>query len=242
MAKTFGAVLGKQSGRIGQIVGRVTRGKQYFAALPTVAKDRKVSSKEQDVRLKFKTLTQLAKGFKQGIKVSLERYAKYAPYITPYNHFVKINKDTVHVEGGVAEIEYGAILLAPEGGDIPAVGFSAASFDEPLRVSVAFTPNSDVPMADADDNVYLFVYEPESGQGILSRHPSSAAPQPSRCVSPAPGAASPSTSTASPSAPAATTSASAPPPPSSAPAMWGKRLEVRLEVRGYRLWVIGYRV
>ena len=168
MAKTFGAVLGKQSGRIGQIVGRVTRGKQYFAALPTVAKDRKVSSKEQDVRLKFKTLTQLAKGFKQGIKVSLERYAKYAPYITPFNHFVKINKDTVHVEGGVAEIEYGAILLAPEGGDIPAVGFSAASFDEPLRVSVAFTPNSDVPMADADDNVYLFVYEPESGQGILS--------------------------------------------------------------------------
>ena len=99
MAKTFGAVLGKQSGRIGQIVGRVTRGKQYFAALPTVAKDRKVSSKEQDVRLKFKTLTQLAKGFKQGIKVSLERYAKYAPYITPYNHFVKINKDTVHVYG-----------------------------------------------------------------------------------------------------------------------------------------------
>ena len=158
MAKTFGAVLGKQSGRIGQIVGRVTRGKQYFAALPTVAKDRKVSSKEQDVRLKFKTLTQLAKGFKQGIKVSLERYAKYAPYITPFNHFVKINKDAVHVEGGVAEIEYGAILLAPEG----------ASFDEPLRVSVAFTPNSDVPMADADDNVYLFVYEPESGQGILS--------------------------------------------------------------------------
>ena len=168
MSKTFGAVLGKQSGRIGQIVGRVTRGKQYFAALPTVAKDRKVSSREQDVRLKFKTLTQLAKGFKQGIKVSLERYAKYAPYITPYNHFVKINKDTVHVEGGVAEIEYGAILLAPEGGDIPAVGFNAASFDEPLRVSVAFTPNSDVPMADADDNVYLFVYEPESGQGILS--------------------------------------------------------------------------
>ena len=136
------------------------------------------------MRLKFKTLTQLAKGFKQGIKVSLERYAKYAPYITPYNHFVKINKDAVHVEGGVAEIEYGAILLAPEGGDIPAVGFSAASFDEPLRVSV-----------------------------------SSAAPQPSRCVSPAPGAASPSTSTASPSAPAATTSASAPPPPTSEPEM-----------------------
>ena len=80
MAQTFGAVLGKQSGRVGQIVGRVTRGKQYFAALPTVAKDRKVSSREQDVRLKFKTLTQLAKGFKQGIKVSLERYAKYAPY------------------------------------------------------------------------------------------------------------------------------------------------------------------
>ena len=54
MAKTFGAVLGKQSGRIGQIVGRVTRGKQYFAALPTVAKDRKVSSREQDVRLKLR--------------------------------------------------------------------------------------------------------------------------------------------------------------------------------------------
>ena len=168
MAKTFGAVLGKQSGRIGQIVGRVTRGKQYIAALPTVAKDRKVSSKEQDVRLKFKTLTQLAKGFKQGIKVSLKRYAKYAPYITPYNHFVKLNKDAVHVVDGVAEVDYGNILLAPEGGDIPAVGFGQADFTEPLTAKVDFAPNSDVPGTDAADQVYLLVYEPSSGQGLLS--------------------------------------------------------------------------
>ena len=168
MAKTFGAVLGKQSGRIGQIVGRVTRGKQFYAALPTVAKDRKPSAKEQDVRLKFKTLTQLAKGFKQGIRVSLERYAKYAPYINTFNHFVKINKAFVHAEGGIAEVEYGSLLLAPESGDIPGVGFSAASFEEPQRVSVTFTPNSDVPMADSADDVYLFIYEPESNSGMLS--------------------------------------------------------------------------
>ena len=169
MAKTFGAVLGKQSGRIGQIVGRVTRGKQYFAALPTVAKDRKVSSREQDVRLKFKTLAQLAKGFKQGIKVSLERYAKYAPYITPFNHFVKINKDAVSAVGGTVEVDYGNIILAPQGGDIPSVGFGTADFEEPLTVKVPFTPNSDVPGADTADQVYIFVYEPESGTGVLAQ-------------------------------------------------------------------------
>ena len=169
MAKTFGAVLGKQSGRIGQIVGRVTRGKQYFAALPTVAKDRKVSTKEADVRLKFKTLAQLAKGFKQGIKVSLERYAKYAPYITPFNHFVKINKGAVTAQGGTVEVDYGNILMTPEGGDIPAVGFGTADFEEPLTVKVPFTPNSDVPGADTADQVYIFVYEPESGTGVLAQ-------------------------------------------------------------------------
>ena len=169
MAKTFGAVLGKQSGRIGQIVGRVTRGKQYFAALPTVAKDRKVSSREQDVRLKFKTLTQLAKGFKQGIKVSLERYAKYAPYITPFNHFVKINKDAVSAVGGTVEVDYGNLLLAPQGGDIPGVGFGTPDFEEPLLVKVPFTPNSDVPGADTADQVYIFVYEPEGNSGVLAQ-------------------------------------------------------------------------
>ena len=168
MAKTFGAVLGKQSGRIGQIVGRVTRGKQFYAALPTVAKDRKPSSKETDVRLKFKTLTQLAKGFKQGIKVSLEHYAKYAPYINTFNHFVKLNKGAVTAQGGTVEVDYGTILLTPEGGDIPAVGFGTADFEEPLTVKVPFTANSDVPGAAASDEVYLFVYEPESHAGVLS--------------------------------------------------------------------------
>ena len=166
MSQNFGAVLGKQSGKIGPIVGRIVNGKQFYAARPSSRKNKELSPKEKDARLKFSVLGRLGRAFRNASKLGLSGYIKAAPYRNPVSAFSKKNTDSVHCADGIAEIEFGSIICAE--GILPQVGFSAANFDEPLQVSVAFSPNSDVPDADADDDIYLFVLEPESNQGILS--------------------------------------------------------------------------
>lgn len=166
MAKTFGAVLGKQSGTIGQIVGRITNGKQFYAARPAVKGERPLTPKEVDARLKFKLLTALSMGMAPAVRIGLARFKNIEPYVSPRAYFSRINSENIAVSGGTSEIEYAQMQLAR--GPIPEVGFGTADFEEPLTVKVPFTANSGVPGADTNDEVYVFVYEPESNKGILS--------------------------------------------------------------------------
>lgn len=166
MAKTFGAVLGKQSGTIGQIVGRITNGKQFYAARPAVKGERPLTPKEVDARLKFKLLTALSMGMAPALHIGLGRFKNIEPYVSPRAYFSRINKDVVAVSGGTSEIDYGQIEVAR--GPIPEVGFGTCDFEEPLTVKVPFTANTDIPGASANDEVYIYVYEPESNRGVLS--------------------------------------------------------------------------
>lgn len=164
MGKINQGILDGFNGKVGTVVGYKVHGKKVMRAYVDKVKDPR-TAKQLDARLRFKTLAAIAVGFLTAGKKGLENVAKSWRH-TVANSFMRINQGSVHAEGGVAEVEYGSLVCSL--GPLPQVGFSAASFEEPLHVSVAFTPNSDTPGADADDNVYLFVYEPESGQGLLS--------------------------------------------------------------------------
>ena len=164
MGKINQGILDGFSGKVGTVVGYKVRGKKVMRAYVDKVKNPR-TKKQLDVRLRFKTLVELATGFLSATRIGLDRVAASLRN-TVSNTFMCINQGSVHATDGVAEVEYGSLQCSL--GPLPQVGFSAASFDEPLQVSVAFSPNSDTPGADADDDVYLFVYEPVSGQGLLS--------------------------------------------------------------------------
>jgi signal transduction histidine kinase len=63
-------------------------------------------------------------------------------------------------------IDYSGITLCD--GPLPTVGFNAPNFDTPGQVTVSFNANLDINSASADDKVFVFVYCPDAGQGILS--------------------------------------------------------------------------
>lgn len=167
MAEIRGNLFGGFTGKLGKTYGRYVHGVNLGAIMPTKRGDKKASAQQKDLMLRFATLGTMASGFLNAIRIGLKVVAKsMGPLVSEFDAFVRINKDTVHVEGGIAEVEYGSVLLSK--GSLPMVGFMAASFDEPLRISVHFTPNSETPGADADDDVYLVVYEPESKQALMS--------------------------------------------------------------------------
>ena len=166
MAQIRGNLFGGFTGKLGLTYGRYVHGVNLGANMPTKRKDAKTSAQQKDLMLRFAKLGTMASGFLNAIKLGLKVAAKsMGPLVSEFDAFVKLNKDSVSVEGGIAEVDYGDIKIAK--GSLPQVGFKPASFEEPLRVSVDWVPNSDTPGADGDDNVYLVVYEPESQQAVM---------------------------------------------------------------------------
>ena len=167
MSRTTGAVIGKQSGKLGDIYGAVVHGHQTYRAMPTKRpKSYKPSAAESDRRERFKTLTQLASVFNPASKVGFDKYRWIKPFIAPFNYFTMINKEAVIVMGGEAEVDFGSIKLAK--GTLPQVGFGNADFTEPLRVTCTWQTTSDFPGADAQDKVWIVIYQPDTKALIMS--------------------------------------------------------------------------
>lgn len=167
MAQIRGNLFGGFTGKLGLTYGRYVHGVNLGANMPTKRGDKKASAQQKDLMERFAALGTMASGFLNAIRMGLKVAAKtMGPLVSEFDAFVRINKDAVHVEGGRPDVDFGDIKIAK--GNLPPVGFSAASFEEPLRVSVTFTPNSDSIGADAGDNVYLVLYEPQSKQSVMS--------------------------------------------------------------------------
>lgn len=167
MGQLRGNLFGGFTGKMGVMYARYVHGVNLSAAMPQKRGTAKATAQQKDLWERFAALGVLASAFLKACRLGLKVAAKtMGPLVSEFDAFVKINKDQVRVEGGVAEIEYSGLLIAK--GHLPQVGFSAPNFDEPLRISVAWTPNSDVPGADADDEVYLAILQPDSNQCVLA--------------------------------------------------------------------------
>ena len=167
MSRTSGAVIGKQSGKLGDIYGAIVHGHQTYRAMPTKRPKNYIPTPaEADRRLRFKTLVQLAKAFNPASKLGFAKYRWIKPFIAPFNYFTMVNKAAVFATGGEAEVDYGSLLIAK--GDTPDPNFGNASFAEPNRVSVTFQATTDMPGADAQDKVYVVLYQPDTNKAILS--------------------------------------------------------------------------
>lgn len=164
MGKINQGILDGFNGKVGTVVGYKVNGKKVMRAYVDKVRNPRTSL-QMDNRLRFKTLSQLASAFMSATGIGLERVAKSLRN-TVNNSFMKVNQSAVSVRGGEAEVDYGNLTCSL--GGLPQVAFGNASFAEPQRVSVNFSASSDMPRTDAQDKVYIFVYQPDTNQGLLS--------------------------------------------------------------------------
>lgn len=153
-------------GRIGLNTASIVHGVNILKGLPASVRNPRTSA-QMDNRERFKTLSQLAAAFLGAANIGLKNKAKqYGPLVTVCDAFMKANQGAVSVMGGEAEVDYGSLKCSA--GNLPQAGFGNASFAEPGRVSCTYSTSADMPGADAQDKEYLFIYQPDTKQGILS--------------------------------------------------------------------------
>ena len=153
-------------GRLGLNTASIVHGVNVIKSLPSSVFNPR-TSKQMDNRERFSTLSKLAAAFIGASNIGLKNKAKqYGPLVTICDAFMKANQDAVSVMGGLAEVDYGSLKCAL--GNLPQAGFGNASFAQPQEVTVTYSTSADMPGADAQDKVYLFLYQPDTKQGILS--------------------------------------------------------------------------
>ena len=152
-------------GKVGTVVGSFWKGKPVMRAYKRQISDRD-SNAQQLVRTRFAAINSLAGAFYSAIILGLKEVAKRKKW-TEGDIFVSENWGCVHADTpGAATLDYTELVIAK--GHLPEAQFGAASFADPLSVEVPMTDSSGVIGADARDKVYLFVYSPEAGAGMLS--------------------------------------------------------------------------
>ena len=158
---------GSYRGKLGNTYGRKVHGVALNALMPPPRGNKNATEEMRDIQLRFKHIAQMASAFMAAIVIGLKTRAKaIGPLVSQFDAFIKDNWGATRAEGGVVEVEYGNVKIAD--GNLPEVGFGSADFEEPLRVSVDFIPNTDTPGATASDEVRLVVYEPISNKTVMS--------------------------------------------------------------------------
>ncbi len=167
MARTTKHVLGNQRGKIGEIVGRIVDGIQIYTA-HTDAVSNPRTPKQVAHRARFAAVTALGRSLGSSIRLGYGNEAARHKLTSPFNIFVHRNMSASSYDPATrtVSVNYQDVSLAC--GSTPIVGFSSATFSEPLKVSATFAPYSATPGADDADSVYLVVYIPDLGMSIIA--------------------------------------------------------------------------
>lgn len=163
MARTSKNVLGNQSGRIGNVVGKVVDGVQMYSAYTEAIKNPR-TARQIAHRTKFAAIIKVGKALKSTVNVGLKNKAATRRLMSPFDLFVKYNMQHVmyDAESETTTVDYEKLRIAS--GCTPGVLFAQTTFAADQKVSAAFDGNGDMPGTDADDMVYLIVYSPDLGK------------------------------------------------------------------------------
>lgn len=163
MGKMRMGILDGFIGKVGTVVGsfwkgkKVLRGYNEFGANPR-------TKKQKAVRARFAQLVEMAATFLPALRLGMGEYAKRRQS-TEIGNFVKENWGAVTItSGGELSVNYGDIVVGQ--GRLAEVSFGNPDFDTAGQVTATFSSiDKD---ANEDDLVYLFVYQPDTGKGVLS--------------------------------------------------------------------------
>lgn len=164
MSKNQEGYLGLQRGKLGTGVGYVIDGKQlYRAYIDTISNPR--TDPQVFNRTRFAKLGVVAKTFNDAASIGFANVRK--PLNNGINTFMSRNMEAVS-GSTVDELQVEYAQLQVSDGSLPAPSFGTLRLEEALTVEVPFTSNSDHVGADAKDQVYVFVYQPDKNRGVLA--------------------------------------------------------------------------
>lgn len=157
-------ITGPFIGRVGPVVGYMW--KRTHCVRSYVAHIRYPNTElQQRERDWFVSMVRFASEARPALKLGLRRMAHNAG-VTEGNLFVKCNKEYFSHEEGKVVVDYSHLKLSF--GSAADVYFHEARFEEDEVVVVDFEKNRLQLRASSEDNVYLYVYAPGLGKGILS--------------------------------------------------------------------------
>ena len=150
--------------KLGNAVGRKWRTLDVLAVYQPFVSNPKSEAQEL-VRTRFAFAASLAMAFDSAVKIGFKGICD-GTKVPERSMFIKKNWSNVHADTpGAATVDYTELVIAQ--GSLPECSFGNASFADPLQVEVPMNDTTELPNADAHDKVYLYVYSPEAGAGVM---------------------------------------------------------------------------
>lgn len=164
MGKIYQGVLGGFSGKLGMVVGYTWRGRPCIRVYRHAINypNTELQQKQRDW---FVSMVRFAAQANGALRLGFRQQSLDAQ-MTEGNYFVMKNKQHFHREEGVVRVDYGQLKIAA--GSAADVYFKQPRFEQDETVRVDFEKNSMSLHASGDDSVYLYIYAPGLGAGILS--------------------------------------------------------------------------
>lgn len=151
--------------KLGNAVGRKWRNLDVLSVYQPNIRNPKTNAQEI-VRTRFGAASSIAMNMASALALGFGVITK-GTKVPPRSYFIKENWNHIHASSpGSATVDYDELTIAK--GSLVAFQFGSPSFATPLTVTVAMTPNTSAEGASANDLAYVMVYDPESGEGILS--------------------------------------------------------------------------
>lgn len=163
MAIYNGGILDEYRNKVGNVVGRRWRNLDVMSKYQPNVKNPN-TDKQKIQRMKFKTLSSLAKAFRIPLGISMAGVA--AGTKNPVRgQFITRNMGAVEVTlPDTIDVDY-TLLRVSDGGYAEA-SFGSPQFDDPLKVSVAFSYDVIPDVTSGDDMVHLVVYNPAANMAL----------------------------------------------------------------------------
>lgn len=165
MAIITGNNLGRLKKKSGPNVFRKWRNLQVMGVYNSEVRNPNTDA-QKVVRIAFSAAARIAAAFSSAIMIGFENICKGSK-VPQRGYFVKENWSCFHGDiSGSSTVDYEDLVVSQ--GDLPEIQFGNATFENPLEVDVPITDNASVIGTHANDIVFVFVYSPEAGVGILS--------------------------------------------------------------------------
>lgn len=152
------------SGRIGNVVGYMWRGKYCVRSMPTHFTDAKTEH-QLEQRSLFKQTVHFASRARIVLRHGLRMQSLNA-HLTEYNYFMRINKRCFSLVDEQLQVDYENLVLAE--GPVAPVAFNVPRLLDDTTISIDFEKNPLHRVTSPDDTVYLVAYCPELGDFDLS--------------------------------------------------------------------------
>lgn len=164
MAIYNGGILDEYKNKVGNVVGRRWRNLDIISKYQPNVKNPN-TEKQQIQRMKFRTLSSIAKAFRIPLAISMAGVA--AGTKNPVRgQFIQRNVNAVVVTlPDTIDVDY-TMLQVADGGYSMEASFGSPAFDDPLTVAVAFSYDVIPDVTSGDDMVHIVVYNPGAGLAI----------------------------------------------------------------------------